>query len=107
MTIKPVSRDGIAYPSQSALGAALGVSRATVSKAIQRNRLDRLGTGSTSGRLGCQRPGLWNPVSALGHHWPSQRHCAAELGVSDKTVHSALQRGRFDALVAKHLERLA
>lgn len=104
----PIEWNGVQYPSVEALARAAGVSASTVFIARKKGRLATLGKGSAFGRaLAAVSPKRFVPVKSGPQEWPSQRACAAALGVSYKTVWSALERGTLDKLVARRLGGVA
>lgn len=101
---KPITWDGVEYPSQAALSVSLGMAKSAVSTAIYRGKLDSLGKDQTETR---RKNGLLahqarrQPVAAMGWSWPSQAAAALTLGVVESVVCRALQRGTFAALVER------
>lgn len=102
---KPVTRDGVTWPSQSALARALGVPVTNVSRALRNGTLETLGQGRAVA-LALAHAARRQPVAALGWSWPSQTACARDLGVSSGTVSTALNEGRFEDLVRRHMHKL-
>ena len=98
---KPILYLGTLFPSQYALAKHLGISQPQIHRRIRRGTLESPKDTRLNLLLGplsnCQ------PVSALGHYWPSQKTAAADLGVSANAVSKALSEGRFEELVRRRL----
>lgn len=91
-TFEPVATliRGVLYPSQGAAAIALGVSQASVFRAMEEGRLDTLGLhprGPRAARRVCIN-GVW---------FPSQRKAAAHFGMPQQEI---------SRLVAKHGDTL-
>lgn len=99
---RPVEWQGKVYPSITALAAALGLSKQTVSHAVRTNRMHTLGQGRMVGLLAMQAAHR-QPCAAHGWHWPSQRDAARALGVTERVVSARLNRGTFADLVMQRL----
>jgi hypothetical protein len=104
--LKPIEHDGVIYPSQTALAKALGLHRATVSRAVWLGKLDSLGKGSKNGLALATRNSAHvrcQPVSAHGWEWPSQKAAGEALGIKSSGVQGRLDRGTLGALVLQRL----
>lgn len=98
---KPVRYLNTLFPSQRALARHLGISQSSVHFRIRRGILEQDNDTNPAYLLGP----LSNrqPVSALGHYWPSQAAAAVALGVTDSAVSKALNDGKFEELVRRKL----
>jgi hypothetical protein len=106
MNTKPVTHNGVYYPSQAALSRAYGLCTETARQAIAKGRLHTLGAGGGAGAVEAMAEARRQPVAACGLSWPSQKACAADLSVGRNAVWYNLTRGTFEAWVAKRLRVL-
>ena len=101
---KPILYKGTFFPSQRALARHLGVSQSSIHLRLRRGTLEE-NNGPNPHPYPLFLGPLANcqPVSALGHHWPSQQAAATALGVTATAVCKALNKGRFEELVRRKL----
>lgn len=95
---KPITHDGITYPSHSALARSFGVTHGAVFSLKRTGSLAGLGRCKATGQ-----PSRSQPVASLGHYWPSQKACAEDLSVTPAAVSLALERGYLDRLVRERI----
>jgi hypothetical protein len=85
----PIRIRGIEYDSVSAAARALGVGQTTVSSAIKRGYLDRVGLRGSSGDIR-------KPVKIRGVAYASIGEAAKSLGVAKQVVQAAIKLGTED-----------
>lgn len=99
---KPFEYNGKVYSSQRQAAAEIGVSDTTISRAIKKGGpivLRPLAPGEKPHHR--VRARNLQSCAAHGFCWPSQRVCAAELGVSESFICKLLAEGKFEGYVAR------
>lgn len=92
----PCEKDGMEFATQRAAAAALGVSKSTITAALNRHGdLSRIGKGR-----GHSKGGRKIPVKVGPREWPSRKALAEWLGISEDTVRGWIRRGNVERLIA-------
>lgn len=86
--LKPITIQGVTYPSMTDAADYFGVSISAISVAKSRDRLDTVGSGSRS--YSTHTGGNTQPVVILGVEYLSRNHAAEAIGETPPRLATAL-----------------